>query len=457
MVCEEEFITMENNGPLWPELLILFLLILGNAVCSLAEISIVGARKTKLTEMAEEGNKKAELALHMAQHTEELFSTIQVGITTIGILTGMFSGASLAGPMANVLRKIPLLADYAEVLSLFIVMALVTYVSLIIGELVPKWIAIAQPEKVACLVAGPMLWTARIFGPIISFCTWSTKHVVSAMGIHMEREKSVSEEEIMVLLQQGARLGTFDKEEPEIIDRVFQMNDLTAADCMTPRSVFYWVDIDESDEVIWKMVEQSEHYRLPVGKGSLDEFSGLIGTTDVLLDQHQTQGRQSIKESIKKCLYTPVLIPETLTLDKILSTFKEKGTHEAIVIDEYGILTGMVTLHDVLEQLLGNMPGNQEDVAEEKNKIVPYAEDTWLVEGLCTIDDFRNYISIEEELPGEAKDYYKTVGGFVTYRFGYIPKETEKTSFGEFIFEVIDCDNRRIDKVLVTRNKRDVI
>ena len=224
-----------------------------------------------------------------------------------------------------------------------------------------------------------MLWTARIFRPIISFCTWSTKHVVSAMGIHMEREKSVSEEEIMVLLQQGARLGTFDKEEPEIIDRVFQMNDLTAADCMTPRSVFYWVDIDESDEVIWKMVEQSEHYRLPVGKGSLDEFSGLIGTTDVLLDQHQTQGRQSIKESIKKCLYTPVLIPETLTLDKILSTFKEKGTHEAIVIDEYGILTGMVTLHDVLEQLLGNMPGNQEDVAEEKNKIVPYAEDTWLV------------------------------------------------------------------------------
>ena len=238
MVCEEEFITMENNGPLWPELLILFLLILGNAVCSLAEISIVGARKTKLTEMAEEGNKKAELALHMAQHTEELFSTIQVGITTIGILTGMFSGASLAGPMANVLRKIPLLADYAEGLSLFIVMALVTYVSLIIGELVPKWIAIAQPEKVACLVAGPMLWTARIFRPIISFCTWSTKHVVSAMGIHMEREKSVSEEEIMVLLQQGARLGTFDKEEPEIIDRVFQMNDLTAADCMTPRSVF---------------------------------------------------------------------------------------------------------------------------------------------------------------------------------------------------------------------------
>ena len=302
-----------------------------------------------------------------------------------------------------------------------------------------------------------MLWTARIFRPIISFCTWSTKHVVSAMGIHMEREKSVSEEEIMVLLQQGARLGTFDKEEPEIIDRVFQMNDLTAADCMTPRSVFYWVDIDESDEVIWKMVEQSEHYRLPVGKGSLDEFSGLIGTTDVLLDQHQTQGRQSIKESIKKYLYTPVLIPETLTLDKILSTFKEKGTHEAIVIDEYGILTGMVTLHDVLEQLLGNMPGNQEDVAEEKNKIVPYAEDTWLVEGLCTIDDFRNYFSIEEELPGEAKDYYKTVGGFVTYRFGYIPKETEKTSFGEFIFEVIDCDNRRIDKVLVTRNKRDVI
>lgn len=443
---------MDGGGHLWIEVIVLVLLVLANGICSLAEIAIVGARKTKLREMAKDGNKNAEAALEVASHTEELFSTIQVGITSISILTGMFSGASLSGPVAKWLGEFPVIAPYADALALVLVMATVTYFSLIIGELAPKWIAIAVPEQAACLVARPMIWVATIFKPIVMFCTWSTRMVVSALGIHMTGEKPVSEDEIMVLLQQGARMGTFDKDEPEIIDRVFQMNDLTAADCMTSRMQLVWINLDDPGEKIWATIEENEHYRLPVGKGSLDDFKGLVGTTDVLLDQHESRGKHTIKESVANALYDPVLIPETLTLDKILNLFKKKGTHEAMVIDEYGILTGMVTLHDVLEQLLGDIPGDQDDVEEERNKIVRRSDNSWLVEGLCSIDDFRDYFHIEKELPGEAEDYYKTLAGFVTYLFGYIPEETEKTFYGPFTFEVVDCDNHRIDKVLVTRN-----
>ena len=182
---------MESGGPLWPELLVLILLVLANGFCSLAEIAIVGARKTKLAELAKDGNKNALAALEVSHHTEKLFSTIQVGITTISILTGMFSGASLSGPVAGFLEQFPAVRPYASGLASFIVMALVTYFSLIIGELVPKWIAIAIPEKAACVVARPMIWISTAFKPVVSFCSWSTKVVVSALGIHMSGEKKM--------------------------------------------------------------------------------------------------------------------------------------------------------------------------------------------------------------------------------------------------------------------------
>ena len=202
-----------DDGHIWLEIIIIILLVLANGVCSLAEIAIVGARKTKLQEMIDEGNKSAGYALRLAERKEELFSTIQVGITTISIITGMFSGASLSGPLGRELAKIPLLAPYAQAVSVVVVMVLVTYFSLIIGELAPKWIAIAIPEKAACFVARPMIIMATVCKPLVLFSTWSTKMVVGLLGIKMGGEQPVSEEEIKVLLQQGARLGTFDKEE----------------------------------------------------------------------------------------------------------------------------------------------------------------------------------------------------------------------------------------------------
>lgn len=438
-----------DDGHIWVELLIIILLVLGNAVCSLAEIAIVGARKTKLQELIDEGNKSAIYALRLAEEKEELFATIQVGITTISIITGMFSGASLAGPLGNELAKIPLLAPYAQGISMVTVMVLVTYFSLIIGELAPKWIAIAIPEKAACMVARPMIMLATICKPLVWFSTESTKVVVGWLGVKMGGEQPVSEEEIKVLLQQGAKLGTFDKEEPEIIDNVFELNDRTASDCMTARPQLTWLDLEDSEEKIWTDMMESSHFRLPVGSGSLDDFKGLADLSEVLMDQHKHPGK-SVKASIMDTIHLPLYIPETLILTKLLQMFRTRGVHEAIVIDEYGTLSGLVTLHDVLEEIVGDMPGDKEDILEEQNKFIRRSEHSWLVEGLCSIDDFREYFHIEEELPGEEAAYYKTLGGFITYLLGYIPKETEKVEYGRFIFEVVDCDNRRVDKVLVT-------
>lgn len=442
-----------DDGHIWFELCIIVLLVLGNGVCSLAEIAIVGARKTKLQEMIDEGNKNAAYALMLAERKEELFSTIQVGITTISIITGMFSGASLSGPLGRELAKIPFLAPYAQAVSVVVVMVLVTYFSLIIGELAPKWIAIAIPEKAACFVARPMIIMATICKPLVLFSTWSTKMVVGLLGIKMGGEQPVSEEEIKVLLQQGARLGTFDKEEPEIIDNVFELNDRTAADCMTARPQLTWIDLEDSEKKIWSDVMDSSHFRLPVGKGSLDDFKGLADLSEVLMDQHLHPGKP-LKQSLMENVHAPVYIPETLTLTKVLKLFKSRGVHEAIVIDEYGTLSGLITLHDVLEEIVGDMPGDREDMLEEQNKFIRRSENSWLVEGLCSIDDFREYFHMEEELPGEAEGYYKTLGGFITYLLGYIPKETEKAVYGPFTFGVMDCDNHRVDKVLVTKRKQ---
>ncbi len=438
-----------DDGHIWLELVIIILLVMGNAICSLAEIAIVGARKTKLQELIDEGNKSAVYALRLAEEKEELFATIQVGITTVSIITGMFSGASLAGPLADQLEKISFLEPYAKSISVVTVTVLVTYFTLIIGELAPKWIAIAIPEKAACLIARPMIFVATVCKPLVMFSSWSTKIVVSLLGIKMGGEQPVSEEEIKVLLEQGARLGTFDKEEPEIIDNVFELNDRTAADCMTARPQLVWLDLEDSEKKIWTDMMETSHFRLPVGSGSLDDFKGISNMSEILLDQHRNPGKP-LKASIMDTVHQPLFIPETLILTKLLQLFRTRGTHEAIVIDEYGTLAGLVTLHDVLEEIVGDMPSGQDDILEEQNKFIRRTEHSWLVEGLCSIDDFREYFHIEDELPGEAEAYYKTLGGFITYLLGYIPKETEKVEYDRFTFEVVDCDNRRVDKVLVT-------
>lgn len=256
-----------DDGHIWGELLIIILLVLANGACSLAEIAIVGARKTKLQEMIDAGSRNAVYALRLAEKKEELFHD-PGGHHDHQHHHWYVFGRVAGGSFGARAGENPVPAPYAQGVSMVTVMVLVTYFSLIIGELVPKWVAIAIPEKAACAIARPMILLATVCRPLVLFSTWSTKVVVNLIGVKMGGEQPVSEEEIRVLLQQGAELGTFDKEEPEIIDNVFELNDRTAADCMTARPQLTWLDLEDTEEKIWKDMMETTHFRLPVGSGS---------------------------------------------------------------------------------------------------------------------------------------------------------------------------------------------
>lgn len=440
---------MDNDYPGW-QIFFLVVLIIANGVFSATELAVVSAKKTRLAQRAEKGDAGAEAAMEIAQDPSQLFSTIQIGITSVGILTGMLGASSLSGPLANIFRQIPFLAPYAQALSLFLIMALISYLTLLIGELVPKRIALNSPEVVSAAVARPMQAFARLNKPIVWFLTVSTNATLRLLGIKIRSEEPVTEEEIRFLLRQGAQLGAFDAAEPELVDRVFRLDDVPVEYIMTARPQLIWLDLAASEEELNRVILQCNHTRLPVGQESLDDFRGLVAVRD-LLSHRLRHPERSWKEIITSVLRPPLYIPETLTLNKTLALFREKNAHEAVILDEYGAPEGLVTLHDILEELLGAMPGSVRERIQERNRIIPRGNNAWLVDGLLPIEEFKESFRITEPLPKEGQDYYKTVGGFVIYLFGYLPQETEIIRYNEWQFEIIDNDNFRVDKVLLTR------
>lgn len=441
---------MDSDQTAW-QLFFLILLIIANGIFSATEMAIVSAKKPRLEQAAEKGDKGAQAALDIARDPNQLFSTIQIGITAIGVVTGMLGAQTLADPLAHHLRLIPFIAPYAQALSLFIIMACVTVLTLIIGELVPKRIAVNAPEQIAGMVARPMRLFAKLNTPIVWFLTVSTNLVVRILGIRIVDEQPVTEEEIRFMLHQGARLGTFDKEEPELIDRVFRLNDIPAEYIMTARPQLIWLDLSEDESNLSKIILEAPHTRLPVGYESLDDFRGIISVKKILKEKLR-RPQISWHELIERNVTTPIYIPETLTLIKILELFRQKNAHEAIILDEYGALEGFITLHDILEEIVGNMPGSVRESIEERNRIIRRSENSWLVDGLLPIEEFKEFFDIHRMLPKEGEDYYKTLGGFVIYLFGFLPKETDKIKFGRLTFEIMDTDNYRVDKILVTKH-----
>ncbi|MDU5395462.1 MAG: hemolysin family protein [Negativicoccus succinicivorans] len=438
---------MDSDHPGW-QIALLLILIIANGVFSATELAIVSAKKPRLAQRASQGDSGAKAALEIAQDPNQLFSTIQIGITAIGIITGMVGASTLSDPLAAALT--PALGQYAQAVSLFLIMAVVTFLTLLIGELVPKRIAINSPESVASWVARPMNLFARINLPLVWFLTFSTTATLKLLGIKIKAEQPVTEEEIRFLLRQGARLGTFDADEPELIDRVFRLNDIPAEYIMTARPQLEWLDLAESEEALGAQLLRSTHTRLPVGYESLDDFRGIVQLRDLLLLRLR-RPEMRWHALIAHCVTTPLYIPETLTLNKTLDLFRAKNAHEAIILDEYGSPEGMVTLHDILEEILGAMPGSVAERIEERNRIVKRTPNSWLVDGLLPIEEFKEYFQITEALPKEGEDFYKTLGGFVIYLFGYLPKETEIISYRNMQFEVMDNDNYRVDKILVTK------
>ena len=389
------------------EILIVVILIILNGLFSMTELAIINARKGLLEEKAEAGNRGARMAIKLAEDPNEMFSTIQIGITLISIV-------------------------------------------LVIGELVPKRLAYNSPESIAIMMAIPMKYFATITKPFVALLSMSTTVLLKVLGVKHKEEAPVTESEINKMLVQGVELGAYEEEEPVLVENIFRLADLDASDIMTPRTQLTWIDINASDEDILETIMECNEHRIPVGDDSLDELKGLVSSVDVLAQQMK-ESHRPMKDILAYCMRKPVLVPESLSLMKVLSTFREEGTHEAIVLDEYGGMSGMITFHDIMEEIVGLMPSGEEEKKEEENRIVQREDGTYLVDGLISIEELKEYFEVDELLPGEEDDLYKTLGGFVTYLIGRIPKEANRCHYGPLQFEVMDMDNTRVDKVMVTR------
>ena len=433
------------------EILIVVILIILNGLFSMTELAIINARKGLLEEKAEAGNRGARMAIKLAEDPNEMFSTIQIGITLISIVTGLYSGATFSDPMATYIKEhILWLADYADTVSPIFIVSLTTYLSLVIGELVPKSLAYNSPESIAIIMAIPMKYFATVTKPLVALLSMSTTMLLKVLGVKHKEEAPVTESEINKMLVQGVELGAYEEEEPVLVENIFRLADLDASDIMTPRTQLTWIDINASDEEILETIMECNEHRIPVGGDSLDELKGLVSSVDVLAQQMK-ESHRPMKDILAYCMRKPVLVPESLSLMKVLSTFREEGTHEAIVLDEYGGMSGMITFHDIMEESVGLMPSGEEEKKEEENRIVQRDDGTYLVDGLISIEELKEYFEVDELLPGEEDDLYKTLGGFVTYLIGRIPKEANRCHYGPLQFEVMDMDNTRVDKVMVTR------
>jgi putative hemolysin len=424
------------------EILVVFILILLNGFFSMSEIAIVSARKVRLEQRAEEVDKGAWQALELAGSTGKFLSAVQIGITLIAMLTGAFGGATLAERLADVLTGVPWLASVASTLALVIVVLVTTYFSLVIGELIPKRIALNNPEKIASSVSGVMRFISRITAPLTGLLSASTELGVRLLGMKPSDEPPITEEEIRVLIDQGTEVGVFGEAEQDMVEGVFRLNERSINAIMTPRTEIAWLDAEDKIDEIIKRVLESPYSRFPVSRGSLDNVLGIL-KAKTLLEKALTGEPFNIVDLLEK----PLFIPENTPAVRVLEMEKELGVHEALVIDEYGGVMGFVTLFDVLEAIIGELPSKGE---VDEPEIVQREDGSYLLDGLLPIDEFKDLLDIDS-LPEEDKVGYQTVGGFVMNQIGSIPSPGQCFKLEDLRVEVLDMDGHRVDKVLVTR------
>lgn len=411
----------------------------------MAEIAIVSARKSRLKHLAQEGNKNAQSALDLANNPNRFLSTVQVGITLIGILAGAFAGEAIISPLSEQISGTPFLDPYSDAIALGTVVVVITYFSLIIGELVPKRIALHNPEKIAAFVARPMNILSAFTTPLVSVLTASTDLVLKVLRIRQTSDElPVSEEEIKMLIREGARVGVFKLTEKDIVERTFMLGDKRVNILMTPRKEIVWLDVDSSFKAIRNKIGKRSYSYFPVCKDTLDNVLGVVRTEDLL-------AHYLIEEKIdlNKFLHKPLFIPETMEGLEVLELFKKTGVHTALVVDEYGNVRGILTLTDILEAIVGDMPAVHEP--EEKD-IVKRDDGSWFVDGLVPSDEFKAYFHIKK-LQGERTGNFHTIGGFAMYKIGRIPVSGDKFDWESLRFEVMDMDGNRVDKLLITQPK----
>ena len=418
--------------------IILFLLIL-NGLFAMSEIALVSSKRARLEEKAKKGNSGAKTALKLLEEPERFLSTVQIGITLVGIVAGAFGGLTLADDLSPTLEKINWLAPYAHQAAIAIVVTIITYFSLIIGELVPKTIAFNNPEGITITLAPFMKFLSWITTPVVAFLSLSTKVFLKVLMIKEKDETPVTEEELKILIEKGTQFGTLEHNESELLKRIFRFGDRRAYDIMTNRQDVVLININDPIEKIKQQVYENTFSRYPVCDDSPDNIIGIFTIKDFF---HKLNTDSNF--SLKDILSQPLFIPDNLTGVTIFEKFRDAKTYVAVVIDEYGSFEGIITLHDLIENIFGDLPDKHE---AEEVAIFKRDDGSMLIEGSILIDELKEQLQISFN----DEENFSTLGGFMMYQLNRIPKIGDKFEYESYLFEIVDMDGKRVDKVLVTQ------
>jgi putative hemolysin len=417
------------------EILIIIILILVNAVLAMSEAALVASRKARLQQQASEGNKSSALAIKLIEDPNIFLSTVQIGITLIGVLAGAVGGATIAESLAEALQNVPYIGEYSTSIALSVVVISITVLTIWLGELVPKRLGLNSPEKIAQIVAGPMLFLSKVFSPFIKLMSAATNFVLRLIGVNPSSEPPITEEELQMLISQGTQAGVFQEAEQEMVEGIFSLGDSRVYSLMTPRTELVWLDVTDSIEEIRQKIADCPYSRFPVRQDSLETIVGIVKSRDLLVES------LSGKEIDLKALLKPAhFIPETMFASRALELFKEKNTELLLVVDEFGGLQGLLTINDILEEIVGAMEFEEPQATLRQ-------DGSWLLDGMLEVDEFKELFEFTA-LPHE--DEYETLSGFVMTSLGRVPQAADHFEWNGFRFEVMDMDGRRVDKVLVT-------
>ncbi len=423
------------------EIVLIAILIIINGLFSMTEIAVVSSRRVRLLQDAEAGNAGAATAIELQKNPDRFLSTVQIGITLVGVLSGAFGGATVAQTLGGYLSAIPVLAPYAQTISFTIVILIITYFALVIGELVPKNLALNRPEMIAKIFSRPMKLVSRMTAPVVWFLSSSTALVLKIMRVTKATDAAITEEEIKAHIAHGAEIGILDETEQELIESVIRLDDQRITALMTSRLKIVWLNTEDPIEINRRKLIDSPYSRLPVGRGSLDEIVGFVKAKDLL--SKVLNGEELDLETVLK---EPLFVPETQTGLELLELFRVSHTHLAMIVNEFGATEGLITMNDVLKAIVGSLTVG--GVLQES--VVRRDDGSLLLDGRLPVADLIGLLQIKE-LPADERQSYQTLGGFVLARMEKLPQEGSKFEWENYIFEIMDMDGRRVDKVLATR------
>jgi len=424
------------------EIVILFLLTMLNGFFALSELSIISANRNRIAQKAQQGSKRAQTVLSLLASPEDFLSAIQVGITLIGIISGAYGGAALSDDVRMLLSDSALLAPYADTMAIVVVVGLITYFSIVIGELIPKTIALGNADKIALAVAPVIKLFTKLTIPLVKLLAGSTNLVIRILAIKEPSEEKMSEEELRQIIKTAGKQGVLAKEEIQLHQNIFTYTEQKARNLRTHRLEVEYIDINQPLAAIKQFIQQSAHSKFPVANGNLDNIIGVL--TAKRFYEYLTETADQPLDSI---LQPPIYIPETMPANAVLNIFKKQKQYIGIVIDEYGTIEGVITLHDLLEAIVGDLPDLDE---ADDPQIVRREDGSYLVSGTIEIMELNNRLG--QEIIRRDNDHYATLAGFIYYTLGKLPATGERFTYQDYELEVIDMDGFRIDKVLINHN-----